>query len=245
MPLVWPGEETLDHLICKCSKLKWYQISILSLLDLRTDDFNFLSSGNWLIFKNHTRSNDAWAKALISSMALIVWKECYNYIFKKTIPRFDNIIARAGNLCSDLFRASGKIYKESSSSCTLPHSLHTISVFLDISCHSRTWYTGLGFLIISNSGLIFLIGSLGAVHSSPVSAEIDVVIHVLDVYRERNQNPIRICCDCPGITRLLEHHHPCNYWHFNPEIQKLRHLPHFFQHTSIVTIPREDNNIAD
>lgn len=59
---------------------------------------------------------------------------------------------------------------------------------------------------------------MGAVHSSPIFAEMDAISQALVLCKDQGWNPSRICCDCPVISNLIEKHHPCIAWRFNHEI---------------------------
>lgn len=123
--------------------------------------------------------------------------------------------------------------------------LYTITIFTDGSWHSGSNASGLGFLIIDSYGKIFLAGSMGVVYSSPISAKMDAIFQALEVCKEQGWNPPRIRCDYPRISNLIKKHHPCIAWRINLEIHKLKSILKSFLHTSFITIPREENNIAD
>lgn len=122
----------------------------------------------------------------------------------------------------------------------------SISIFSDASWSSGTNSSGMGFIILASNGQILLAGSQGAVHPSPLAAELSAMALALEACLERGWSPSRICCDCPGIINLIENHHPCVAWKFNTEAQKLKcRLLRAFPDISMIAIPREDNNIAD
>lgn len=48
-------EESADHVIWKCSKVKHCWMTILTMLNHNPNDIQFLCSGNWLIYKDKNR----------------------------------------------------------------------------------------------------------------------------------------------------------------------------------------------
>ncbi|XP_039144169.1 uncharacterized protein LOC120281392 [Dioscorea cayenensis subsp. rotundata] len=88
-------------------------------------------------------------------------------------------------------------------------------------------------------------GAMGAIHDSPINAELDAICLALSICRERNWIPDRIYTDCPGAARMVLNPHPCIAWQSAGIISKLKNIIQNFQHTCISTIPREDNLIAD
>lgn len=94
-PFCWLEEETTGHLLWFCYKISCSWSIIINSLGLRVDDLSFLASGDSLMFDHYFRTGNAWAKALLASMAWLIWKDICNYIFKNLVPRFDTLISRA------------------------------------------------------------------------------------------------------------------------------------------------------
>ncbi|XP_039127408.1 uncharacterized protein LOC120263528 [Dioscorea cayenensis subsp. rotundata] len=74
-------EDSIDHTIWKCSKVKHIWDSILASMNICPPDLLFLSSGRWLTHWNHKRMENIKNKALITSAAWLIWKERCNFIF--------------------------------------------------------------------------------------------------------------------------------------------------------------------
>lgn len=94
-------------------------------------------------------------------------------------------------------------------------------------------------------GKNLLAGSLGAIYSLPISAETDAICWALELCKDHDWIPSKICCDFPGMANLIVKHHPCIASRISTELQKLKTLLKSFPNIFFVNIPWEDNNIAN
>ncbi|XP_039130370.1 uncharacterized protein LOC120266776 [Dioscorea cayenensis subsp. rotundata] len=235
-------EDSIDHSIWRCSKVKHIWDSILAMMNINSPDFQFLSSGSWLTLKTHNRMENFKTKALIASTAWLIWKERCNCIFQNLTPKLGNILTRANAYCEDFFSASGKNHREL---LRLNSTSNSIFIYTDASWRNISQCAGLGFIIITNPGKILLAGALGAHHDSPINAELDAICHALSICRERSWFPNRIFTDSPGAAKLAQNPHPCIAWQSTGMIIKLRNILHDFQNICVSTIPRDENLLAN
>lgn len=80
---------------------------------------------------------------------------------------------------------------------------------------------------------------MGTSSVSPIMAEFVVANLTLHMCIEKQWQPTRLCCDCPGITSLMKHFNPCIAWHFTTEYENLKNNLKNFSNIFIETIPRK------
>lgn len=149
-------------------------------------DLNFLCSGKWLFYNGRNRKDNNQIKTLIATITWIIWKERCNHIFKNNQPNLGSILSRAYTYCENFYIANGNNNREYS----IPsQSYKSIFFFTDASWNSFSENKGLGFLIITNSGMVLLAGSLGTNYSSPLNAEIDAICMGLQLCKDNNWKP--------------------------------------------------------
>lgn len=170
------------------------------------------------------------------------WKERCNFIFLNITPRLDNILSRAKAYCEDYFKAIGINYKEFFKSHS---SSKIIYVYTDAAWNIFTKNVGLGFIVITNPSMILLARSMGTRHDSPINAECDEICQALQICRDKNWIPNKLCCDFPGVAQLIQNPHPCIAWISIALIKKLKNLLKAFPNICISTIPRKENTFAE
>lgn len=198
-----------------------------------------LNSGSWLVKNFHGKAVDLRAKALIASVAWIIWKSRCNSIFRNITINFSSIVPNAWNLCNNL---STSIIRE------LPRTFHlnkSIAIFTDASWCLESQAAGLGFIIISNLNCILLAGANVVVASSPIMAEFTAINLALQLCITNGWLPSSLYCDCAGVAQLLKNFNICTAWHIKEEYLMLKKNLGSFPHLFIETIPREENEIAD
>ncbi|XP_039120499.1 uncharacterized protein LOC120256866 [Dioscorea cayenensis subsp. rotundata] len=233
-------DDSASHLIWLCSKVQHCWTPILIRMNKDPLDLNFLCSGRWLEYYDRNRKDCDQVKALIATMAWIIWKERYNHIFQNANLNLVSIPVRAINHCNNFFRDNN--IREFSGPSLSPKS---IFIYADASWTSASKCAGLGFIIVANPGLVLLAGASGTSHSTPLDAEIDAICLALQHCKDFNWQPTIICCDCPRVEQLSRNFHPCISWRASNLLNKLKQLMKDFPDISISTIPREKNSIAD
>lgn len=155
-------------------------------------------------------------KALIATMASLIWKDHCNLIFNAKPPNLANILPCELSLCSDFFKASGHISREFSNHIKFQNS---IIVYTDASWQISTNEAGLGFIIIANSCNILLAGCSRTKMDSSLKAELAAVNFALQIYGKHSWCPDKLLCDCPGVAQLLKNYTPCIAWSIDEEHQ--------------------------
>lgn len=105
------------------------------------------------------------AKALIASVAWIIWKIRCNLIFKNSLINYNTIVAKAWSTCLDFNIYFIREFPKPSL------SNNGIIIFTNASWCSNPISSGLGFIIIANMNHILLAGAMGAATSSRIMAE--------------------------------------------------------------------------
>ncbi|XP_039123366.1 uncharacterized protein LOC120259982 [Dioscorea cayenensis subsp. rotundata] len=201
--------ESASHIIWNCYKIVPCWNSLCASFNLDFIILTGFSTSNWLTSRFTSKISDAFFKALIASIAWIIWKDRCNLIFKNWQPKYHTIYSRAWNYCRDFFKSIGKDIREFPYPSLTSSPWSSINLFTDASWSDSSVSCGLGFIAITNTGQILLAGSMKSNTDLPISAEIDAIHFALDQCISKNWSYNRILCDCPGISGLLKHFDSC------------------------------------
>lgn len=196
-----------------------------------------LHTGHWL-----TSFRNPWIKAMIANLAWLIWKERCNLIFNDKLPHLDLLISRAWSLSSDYQKNSCNPLRESSK---LHITHNSITIYSDASWSAASNIMCLGFIIISNSGIVLLAGCEGTSLDSPLKAKVAAINLALHWCLTLDWKPDWVFYDCPSVSQLIRDFNPCINWRLAEDLHSLKSKPKLLPDTRLFTMPREDNAIAD
>lgn len=159
------SEETASHLIWNFSKVAHQWHLLLPNLGLNPAVLSSFQNVSWLTSSFKVKVGDSWVKAIVATLAWLIWKERCNWTFKSRRPNFNSLLPTALNTCANFFKASRFNYREYSN---LMANQISISVYTDASWNIVSKLAGLGFVILANPGNILIVGSNCSLKDSPI-----------------------------------------------------------------------------
>ncbi|XP_039143960.1 uncharacterized protein LOC120281070 [Dioscorea cayenensis subsp. rotundata] len=145
-PFCGLAPETASHIIWNCCKIYPIWEFLCATFNLDPIIISGFCSSNWLTSRISSMFSNDFFKALIATIAWIIWKDRCNLIFKNWQPKFHTIYSRAWRLCQDFFKSVGKDFREFSYPSLSFSSWRSINLFTDASWSSSSVSCGLGFI---------------------------------------------------------------------------------------------------
>lgn len=141
--------ESASHIFWNYCKIVPCWNTLCATFNLDSIILNELSSGCWLTQRYTFKNSNAFFKALIATIAWIIWKDRCNLVFKGWAPKYHTIFSRAWSYCLNFFNSTGNNIREYSDFFC---PWKTINLYTDASWTDSPAGCGLGFIAITNTG---------------------------------------------------------------------------------------------